>query len=131
MEKGKKFSESRANSQEQWIREKVNPVENSQTESIQMVREKREQGNVMIIWWGVIEERAETGPSQVPSTGARETGNICTVSLKLVRTWASYVPSVPSRWEWERLLLLSYPSVTTAFRVGGEGLVMEADNLNF
>ena len=49
MEKGKKFSESRANSQEQWIREKVNPAENSQTESIQMVREKREQGNVMII----------------------------------------------------------------------------------
>lgn len=130
MEKEKKFSEGRANSQEQWIREKVNPLENSQTGSIQMIREKRGQGNVMIIWWGVVEKGAETGPSQVLS-GARETGNICTVSLELLRTYASYMPSVPSRWEWERLLLLSYPSVTTAFGVGGEGLVMEADNLNF
>ena len=49
MEKEKEFSEGRANSQEQWIREKVNPLESSQARSIQMVREKREQGDVMII----------------------------------------------------------------------------------
>lgn len=49
MEKGKKFSEGRANSQEQWITGKVNPLESSQTRSIQMVREKREQDDVMII----------------------------------------------------------------------------------
>ena len=47
MEKEKKFSEGRANSQEQWIREKVNPLESSQTRSIQMVREKKKENKVM------------------------------------------------------------------------------------
>lgn len=82
-----------------------------------MVREKREQGDVMIIWWGVVEEGAETGPSQetVPSSGARETANIGTVSLELLRTCAGYVPSC---WEREHLLLLSYPCLTNLGLVG-------------